>query len=200
MPFLSACAESDKTSRGIRVHEPPQPLPSPDFPSRKRETSKSGTVLVEISFQWKEIRSFSALTYSPLIEETRINKERREGKERIHVQENGYTRVRILNVLLCRRPHEQPLKRKDPLKSTFFSLGGFSAKKGIGGPCRPMKMLPFDPGCHHLRYFDKGGALLDHENSITFLIVLGLGDSPFVSTINSLLFNVHSFTLDRLGK
>lgn len=63
-----------------------------------------------------------------------------------------------------------------------------------------MKMLPFDPGCHHLRYFDKGGALLDHENSITFLIVLGLGDSPFVSTINLLLFNVHSFTLDGLGK
>lgn len=58
-----------------------------------------------------------------------------------------------------------------------------------------MKMLPFDPGCHHLRYFDKGGALLDHENSITFLIVLGLGDSPFVLTRYSILFNAYILLL-----
>lgn len=65
-------------------------------------------------------RFLSVLTCSPLLE-TRINKERRkkklEGKEGLLLDsptENGYTRVRILDVLLCRRhPHvsSQPLKR-----------------------------------------------------------------------------------------
>lgn len=142
MPFLSACAESDKTSRGIRVHEPPQPLPLPDFPSRKRETSKSGTVLVEISFQWKEIRSFSALTYSPLIEETRINKERREEKERIHVQENGYTRVRILNVLLCRRA---AFKEEGSFKVNILLFGRVLCEERDRGTLSPDENASFRP-------------------------------------------------------
>lgn len=125
MPFLSACAESDKTSRGIRVHEPPQLVcPSLRFSlrSRKRrgETSKSGRFWWKFSSGKKFDRFLSVLTCSPLLE-TRINKEWRkkklEGKEGLLLDsptENGYTRVRILDVLLCRRhPHvsSQPLKR-----------------------------------------------------------------------------------------
>lgn len=63
----------------------------------------------------------SLYSRAPPLLETRINKERRkkklEGKEGLLLDsptENGYTRVRILDVLLCRRhPHvsSQPLKR-----------------------------------------------------------------------------------------
>lgn len=49
VPFLSACAESDKTSRRIRVHEPPQPLPLLRFSVEKERNVEIGTVLVEIS-------------------------------------------------------------------------------------------------------------------------------------------------------
>lgn len=126
MPFLSACAESDKTSRGIRVHEPPQSLsvllPRFSLSSKKRGEEKrrnrdgfGGNFPVERNSTGSSLYSRAHPSLLLLLE-TRINKERRRGRKRSlrgqegllldSPTENGYTRVRILDVLLCRRhPH-----------------------------------------------------------------------------------------------